>query len=93
MNDITIPLDAPQLIDIELSPFKGVFVASEHLIVLDRRNVSIFWKNNSLPYPTFIISLYPDAAFVPFIPHWNGICVLATRGEILPRVGVVLFIF
>ena len=44
MNDITIPLDAPQLIDIELSPFKGVFVASEHLIVLDRRDVPIFWK-------------------------------------------------
>ena len=50
MRDITIPLDAPQIKHIEISPFKGVFLTSGTLNQLNRWNVIKFDKKyiNSL---------------------------------------------
>ena len=44
MRDITIPLDAPQIKDIELSPFKGVFLTQATQNQLNGRNVMKFDK-------------------------------------------------
>ena len=41
-------------------------------------------KNNSLPHPTLIISLFPDSTILSFVSHRDGIDVLASGGKILP---------
>ena len=95
MNDITIPLDAPLLVIIEIPPFKGVFSGKQSTISGNQDKLTEHYRNSksemgriSLSFPALVFLLYPSPAGLTHVFHGNSVRVLSSWREFLPRFGV-----